>query len=406
VNGWRCAEHRPLERLRTSLGEADAGQATGYRADFLQRPEAVVPGWLCRPAPVPVPELADYGLRRDDPLRWPALSTRVNDPHVSLSCRAGYHGGMSDQGIFYRVLRAGGWFAVCLLLLVVAMSVSSPLNAAGPNTALSTLARLLTVEDEVTRWGFAGIVLDELLSAYEIELEDSFEPRTRSANRQRRLNHWQRATEGYISRLYRMRSALDDGEPFELFVDAQSQIVIAIGEDVVLAGGPHSDFNRQIEAQVVRQFCEYNDCGWLGLGTYDARPRSFAPAGRGRWSQPLNGRLRYEVGGRFVFEFSPTVDRLRVADQADQAVDELQLLADEFKQVQQQLIAIEWLAIAEDLVGIRRHGNVVLNASGDYFELSLPILVRLSVADWRRVVAWVRQGAHDVLSFPHADALF
>jgi len=290
-----------------------------------------------------------------------------------------------------------------LLLLVALASVA---QAAGSPTELSTLARLLAVEDEVTQWGFAGIVLDELLSAYEIELEASFRKRARTANRQRRLNHWQRGTEGYIAMLYRMRTGLDDGEPFELFVDAQGQIVIAVGEQVVLAGGPRSDLSKQIEAQMVRQFCLYNDCGWLGLRARDQQPRSFSSNGRGQWSRPVGGRLRYEVDGRFVFEFGMAVDRDRIAGRADQAADELQLLADEFSQIRQQQIPIEWLAIAEDLVGIRNHGNVVLNATGDYFELGLPILARLSVADWHRVVAWIRPGAHGVLTFPRADSLF
>lgn len=290
-----------------------------------------------------------------------------------------------------------------LLLLVTLASVA---QAAGPNTALSTLARLLAVEDEATRWDFAGIVLDELISAYEAELEASFRGRKRSAGRQRRLNHWQRGTEAYIAMLYRMRSRLDDGEPFELFVDAQGQIVIAIADELVLARGPRTDLGKQIAARIVRQFCEYNDCGWLGLRANDDPPRSLSSAGRGDWSQLHGGRLRYRVDGRFVFEFDRVADRDRIAVQADQAVDELGLLADEFRQVQRLAIPIDWRAIAGDLAGIREHGNVVLNADSDYFELSLPLLAQLSVSDWHRVIAWIEQGALGELSFPRADRLF
>lgn len=294
------------------------------------------------------------------------------------------------------------WFLLLPLLLAM-----SPMSlVAGPDTELSTLARLLAVEDEVTRWGFAGIVLDELLSAYEAELQASFKGPTRSAYRQRRLNHWQHGTEAYIATLHRMRSQLDDGEPFELFVDAQGQIVIAVGDDVLLAGGPRTDLGKQIEARMVRQFCLYNDCGWLGLRTPDAQPRTFSSLGRGDWSTLQGGRLRYRVDGRFVFEFDSVADRDLISVQADQAVDELELLADEFRQVQRLAIRIEWRAIAEDLGAIRDHGNVVLNADSDYFELSLPLLTRLSVGDWKRVVSWIEQGAGAVLTFPRADGLF
>jgi len=296
-------------------------------------------------------------------------------------------------------------------LLPVLLLMPTPLLAVAPAGSLSTLARLLTVEDELTQWGFAGIALDELLIAYEVELEDSHRVRTRSAGRQRRLHHWQRATEGYVRMLYELRSRLDEGEAFEMFVDAQQQILIGIGDQLVLVAGPRSDLGKQIEARMVRQFCRQNDCQWLGLGGRglggtEPHSRSFSSAGRGQWSQRQRGRLRYEVDGRFVFEFDTVADRDHIAGRADQAADELQLLADEFMQVRRQMIPIEWQAIAEDLVGIRNHGNVVLNADSDYFELGLPILQRLSVAQWRRVVDWIKKGAMGILTFPRADSLF
>jgi hypothetical protein len=292
-------------------------------------------------------------------------------------------------------------------LLLAALLPSAVLHAVGTGGDLSTLARLLTVEDELTRWGFAGIVLDELLSAYEVELEASYRSPGRTVERRRRLNHWQRGTEGYIAMLYGMRVRLDEGEAFELFVDAQQQIVIAIGEQVVLAGGPRSDLSKQIETRIVQQFCLYNDCAWRGLRSKAySQPRSMNSLGRGQWSALHGGRLRYVVDGRMVFEFDVVSARDHIAAQADQATDELQLLADEFMRARQQLVTIEWLAIAEDLAGIRNHGNVILNADSDYIELQLPIMQRLTVADWRRVVGWVQQGAAGRLTFPRADSLF
>ena len=309
------------------------------------------------------------------------------------------------SGCLLRLCRVCGLAWVAVLLLVAPVVVLA-VQATGANTELSTLARLLTVEDEVTRWGFASVVLDELLSAYEVELEASFNAPTRRAGRQRRLRNWQRGTDAYIAMLYRMRTRLDDGDPFELFVDAQGQIVIVIGDEVVLVGGPRHDLVKQIEAKIVRQFCLYNDCGWLGLHAADERPRTFSSLGRGEWSRLQGGRLRYRVDNHVVFEFDTVTDRDYIAAQADQVVDELGLLAEQFDQARRLSIPIEWRAIAEDLVGIRNHGNVVLNADRDYFELSLPLLARLSVADWQRVVAWIEQGALGVLTFPRADSLF
>jgi len=307
-----------------------------------------------------------------------------------------------------------GLFALPLIPATAAAWQNDHRDRAAParpdaGSKLANLARLLAVEDELVQWGFAIIVIDELAQFYEIQLESSYRARGSSADRRARLARWQRATQGYVDSLYALRMRLDEGEPLTLFVDHQSQVVIGAGEQLVLVGGPGSVIAADIERRVVDEFCSYNDCQWLGLRSSASRWSQSQDhgrsAGRGSWTSRQAGLARYALGEHFVFEFSDNSNRDDKALISDQAVDELDYLAEEFAQLQREGYPIEWDRIAMTLDSIRADQMLVLNSAGDYFDLNLPLLTRLREADWQRVVTWLSRGAGGLLVIEQAGAL-
>lgn len=319
---------------------------------------------------------------------------------------------------FAAIVAAGilliGLFALPFFLTTAAAWQNDFRDRAAPvqpaaGSKLANLARLLTVEDELVQWGFATIVVDELALFYETQLESSYRSRGSSAARRARLARWQRATQGYVDSLYALRMRLDEGEPLTLFVDHQSQVVIGAGEQLVLVGGPGSVITAEIERRVVDEFCGYNDCQWLGLrssasGGFPSQDYGRS-AGRGIWTSRQVGPARYELGERFAFEFEGNGGRDDKALVSDQAVDELDYLADEFAQLRREGYPIEWDRIALALDSIRADQVLVLNSAGDYFDLNLPLLTRLREADWQRVVSWLSRGADGRLVIEQAGSL-
>lgn len=260
----------------------------------------------------------------------------------------------------------------------------------GRAAALNSLAELLTVEDEVMQWGFVGIALKVLAEAYVGELESSFQENPSTPEGRKRLIGWQRATDGFITLLNGAITRLDDGAAFSFFVDRLRRIVVSIDEQVVLVIPPPGVHKAAFAGDIIEQFCAYNDCVWLGLKTAEDDDDPGA-MGRGQWAQSQNRRIRYEVDEQFWFEFDGFANRRLKASISDQAVDELDRLAEAFDQADVLGHPIDWSLIARTPPSSGAE-NIVLNSGGGYLSVRLPILARLRPSDWSRVVHWMQQG--------------
>jgi len=299
---------------------------------------------------------------------------------------------------------------VVLILLMAQMTglFSTALSAQPPSPVdrLAALAGLLSVEDEVVQWDFVAIVLDSLLASYELKLESSYRVRPGGSMQRQRLRRWQRATEAYVTMIYAMRVALDDGAAFALFVDGQAQIVIDVDDRVIMLTGRGEPDADLVAGNVERRFCAANDCRWLGMRTpQPVTSRSRPNVGRGDWSNPGDAGIRYTIGQRFAFEFTGQGNRDGRAMLGDAMADELDYLNEELLSVVGQGYLVDWEFMAGAQPAIREQGTLQINADGEYLEVALLLLAGLQPEDWRQVVFWLAGGGREMLLIRRADAL-
>lgn len=261
------------------------------------------------------------------------------------------------------------------------------------HVSLKTLAELLAIEDEVMQWEFAGIGLDVLIEVHGRQLESILRETRGTAAARKKIIGWRRGVDDYIAMLEDVRRDLDDGLPLSFFVDALQQVVVAVGERVVILSPPRGIDSSDFEQEIVDRFCANNDCAWLGVrGAGDEEDGAVSGAGRGTWSYGQNEQLQYRVGERYGFEFDGFSERNRKALIGDATVIELEHLAQALAQADTDGYPVDWRFLADNQP-VSGRVNVVINAGGDYLGVRTPLLARLRPVDWSEVVRWIRQGA-------------
>jgi len=270
------------------------------------------------------------------------------------------------------------------------VSYAEPQQAA--DVSLQTLAGLLTVEDEVMQWEFAGVGLDVLAEVYGRQLEAVQREQRSTPDARRKIISWRHGVDNYIAMLEDIRRDLDDGQPLEFYVDPLRRVVISVGERVVILSAPPGVDGQGFEQEIVERFRAANDCDWLGGMRRTRDGAQTALKGRGTWSYSEGQRMQYRIGDRYAFEFDGYEERGSKAVTGDAAVAELEQLAAALVQADNDGYPVDWRYLAENQPASGRT-NVVINEGGDYLGVRTPLLARLRPTDWDEVVHWIQQGA-------------
>lgn len=301
-----------------------------------------------------------------------------------------------------------GWFLGLLLVWGLAAAAAPAGTQVRP--APSVLAQLvggLQTADATAQREFAVIAIEALLEAYRAAIQTAAQAAPKGAEPRQKLARWQRATAALVAALHRLREALDAGAQVGLDVDRQDQVLILVDAQVVLLSGPHVAADAAIERQVLERFCAFNDCAWLVGHTAGTATAAAEPVA-GVWELRQSGRPSYGLDGRLQFEFDDLSDRDRKAAACYQAADELERLWTALQRAIDQGHSIDWRRLGQAPLAEGPDQTVVLNADGAYLRLPLPLLARVTAADWERILRWLREGgfaAAQVLRIEQADRL-
>lgn len=320
-----------------------------------------------------------------------------------------------------RPARAAGpwrWLALLLLLLAGTASAQPPADRQVnlPPSAFATLAAQLRDAEDAPRRDFAALTLDALLEAYDRELQRAAQDRPRDAEGRAKLARWQHATRGLVADLESLLRQVDAGVPLAVIVERQREVLLDVDGRLVAASGPRAEAETGFGDQVVERFCMLHDCSGYTLTPPDTAPTEATsataepkpPASEGVWAFNQGLRPSYQIGNRFRFDFRELGDRAAKAALCDQLADELKRLAAALQQARSQGVAVEWsrLAAAPPAPGLDQ--RVVLNGTGNYLRLPLPLLTRLDGGQWRLVAEWLERETRDgeaLLRIEQADRL-
>ncbi|WP_078120839.1 hypothetical protein [Thiosocius teredinicola] len=256
---------------------------------------------------------------------------------------------------------------------------------------IAQLARSVLRGDATQQSEFAAVVLDALLHMYSIELRAAKDDRAETTRQKRKLARWQKATASLMEQIEGLRTQLSEGSPFTLFVDGQNQVLLVVGGETISISGPHPDAERELERYTLSQFCAYHDCSFLNQGTQSANGWE-TPEG-GNWVFRQHHRPAYEVNKLVRCEFETLLDRLKKAQTCHGAALDLEHLIAALQKTRSSGYSIDWNLMANRPISADTNSSVQIDGSGNYVQVSMPTLSRLSQIDWQNLVLWLRQGA-------------
>jgi len=310
------------------------------------------------------------------------------------------------HALVLRTLRAGGLLSVALLLLAAAIPLparAAAASAPADGGALGRLAAVLQHESEPLRVGFAMLVLDEIIIAYELEFEHLSEPGQVSRREYAKQGRWARALARFLDKLYAAREELDNGAPVEILVQPPAAVQLLVGERVVPVSAPRIDDPEALQGSIASLFCDTFACGPDILGP--PRPASSTP--RDGWSFRDGFGSTYQTADGLGFMFSDVRQRARKEQACRQVRDDLRRLVKVLTVRRGAGGAVDFDLLRLEDVSTGAAPRVVLSRSGASLHMRLPALARvpgvLEVArGW--VQARVEGRAYRQL-FPRADIL-
>jgi hypothetical protein len=257
--------------------------------------------------------------------------------------------------------------------------------------ALIRMARSMDGADPIERWDFADTLLDVLLEAYRNELLQSRSERLTDTGRAARLVRWQNATALVVDDLLAARRALGEGAMPTVQVDATGQLLLFVDRRPIVFSPPRPGTETALMDQALERYCARHDCAPF---LADTAASEVYPTARGNWSLRQGAPPVYAIGDRLHCTFADLSRRAAKGASCEAAAIEVARLREALRVALVQRVAIDWAWVG---VNPPHHGPdtvIWLQAQGRHLRLSLPLMARLSAADWQRVVAALAPDAH------------
>jgi hypothetical protein len=299
-----------------------------------------------------------------------------------------------------RALRWAGSTARALALLLALVTLPATGIAAaepGPRqvyaqpSPLAGVVATLADASPAVRLEFAGLVVDALVLAYEVELDPALFERPRGAAGQRKLLRWQQATTPLLAELHALQAALYLATDVEVHLDRHNRILLRIDGRPLWVAWPRVDTQTRIERELAAEFCRRHDCGREEAGTAVAAgpvPRAL----QGTWVFSQRRPPAWESADGLRCEFADLSNRAGKEAACRAIVADLRVLAEALEAAARRGEPIQWerLALQHDPVGALH--RVVVNERGDYVQVSVPALAQTAV-DWGAARRWLRARA-------------
>jgi hypothetical protein len=304
---------------------------------------------------------------------------------------------------FSHEARALGWVGstarTLALLLVLATLPATGIAAAeaGPRQVYSqpsplagVVARLADASPSV-RLEFAGLVVDALVLAYEMELDPAIFERRRSAEERRKLLRWQHATTPLLAELHALQAGLYLVNDVEVQLDRHNRILLRIDGRPLWVAWPRVDTQTRSERELAAEFCRRHDCGREDAGAAGAAG-PVPHALQGTWVLSQRRPPGWESTDGLRCEFADLSARAGKEAACRAIVADLRMLAEALEAAARRGEPIQWerLALQHEPVGALH--RVVVNERGDYVQVSVPALAQTAV-DWGAARRWLRARA-------------
>lgn len=274
-------------------------------------------------------------------------------------------------------------FLISCLLVFILVTDSSVLSSEINLTRSKVIQLALHLEaaEPELRYEFAQIALIEMYNSYQKELKKSRDDLPENAKKRAKIRRWRYATHSYLESLDQLFLLMDSEMPLDYFISPQNKIILLIAEQPVIISGPNSGANKQIETNIVAQFCQSFDCTEYFAETLIDKERLKKTAEKeqlaaitGSWSIKYNMQADFITSNQIVFNFINIKNRqekerwaLNVTKELVQLIQSLKLALDKGNLIHWSTLMIHELPVTDNAYKIN------INSDGDYIKASLPL---------------------------------
>lgn len=262
---------------------------------------------------------------------------------------------------------------VCVLLAaVLAMPVAVAQGANKP-VSLGSVARALIDEPAPMRADFAWLVIEEMAAVYASEAERA---RREAGDRRnsRNLRDWSNAVQAFSDDLAGLANEVNTSTPVDIRMGAGNQVHLYIDGTPVIVGSPNGSEQAAFEQRVLERFCSLHRCDTMALETPLPVPLINARHSAARWSFSQHAGPACVTDDGLEFQFRDTQDLREKRRICEQAVLELNALADGIAKKKSQGVWIDWNALVIHTLQEQGQYQVLLNGQGGEIRLPLPVL--------------------------------
>jgi hypothetical protein len=325
-----------------------------------------------------------HGVREASVRRWFDMVVVEAGTSVHKARALGWCGSMSRTLVRLLVLAT-------LAATGVAGADSGPRQLYAQPSPLAGVIAGLAEAPPAVRLEFAGMVVDALVLAYEMELDPAIFERPRGLAGQRKLLRWQHATAPLLGELHALQAGLYLANDVEVRLDRHNRILLRIDGRPLWVAWPRVDTQTRIEREIAAEFCRRHDCG-RGIVATVAGAGRVPAASQGTWLLSQRRPPAWEHADGLRCEFADLSDRAGKEAACRAIVADLKVLAEALEAAVRHGDRVQWehLALQDEPVGALH--RVVVNEHGDYVQASVPALAQAPV-DWGAARRWLRARA-------------
>ncbi len=291
----------------------------------------------------------------------------------------------------------------CLFFVIFSCTYSLFLFASNEisftRSRLIQLALHLEAADPELKYEFSRIALSEMYDAYQSELTKSYTNLPRDPKKREKVRRWGYATHSYLKSLDHVFFQLDSGKVLDFYVSRQSKIILMIeDEQPVIISGPNNGANKQIEQNIVEQFCLLYECREyfastqlpeskvsidqfsMGQESYSSELYSSVQGIinkniRGAWSFNSNKQVDFVTSNNIIFRFTSIKNRSAKQNWALDIAKEINLLLNSLVKAKMKGFKIHWSSLKIEVLPVTDNAyKVTINRQGEFIKLPLPML--------------------------------
>ncbi|MCW8929154.1 MAG: hypothetical protein OQL19_02820 [Gammaproteobacteria bacterium] len=252
------------------------------------------------------------------------------------------------------------------------------------------MALHLEVAEKELQYDFSRIAILEMINTYEQEILRSQQSLTElqtnkvnfktkdKAKKRAKIRGWQHATRNYLNTLDHFLFVMDSGVSIDFIISKQNKIIILVGEQPIIISGPNSGSDKQIEHNIVEQFCIIYDCReYFQKSDADNSLINTKPLYNeitGSWTIHSDLKAEFITSDNLIFKFSNIQERKKKELWAVGVAQELSLLLKQLKRAEQKGHIINWPTMKIHQLPLTDKAQKVMINDTEFIKSSLPLI--------------------------------